>query len=395
MELETLRRQVAALEDWVIGVRRELHRHPELGLEERWTAGYIAEQLDALAIPYQTGVAGTGIVGLIRGGHSGKTVALRADMDALPITEQTGLAYASEAPGKMHACGHDAHLAILLGAARVLGSMARELTGNIKLLFQPAEETVGGAQRMIDAGCLEEPRVDYALGLHVTPAVRAGQILMRYGKVTASSDDLVIVTQGRAAHAAYPEAGVDAVVLAASVVLGLQTVIARNLSPLDSAVISLGRIEGGSRENILAERVEMRGTLRTLTPETRMVLQGKISELAAGICSAMGGTCTVEFHPGYAPVINDDAVSGVVDVNARKILGAENVIYKEFPSLGVEDFGCFAACVPSAFYYLGAGNPDQGIVFPAHSPQFQIDESCLATGILLQVVHALTLLEGV
>lgn len=395
MDLEALRRQVIEIEEWVIGLRRDFHRHPELGMEERWTAQYIARQLEALEISYQAGVARTGVVGLIRGGHSGKTVALRADMDALPILEQTGLDYASEQPGKMHACGHDAHLAILLGATRLLGSMARELTGNVKLLFQPAEETVGGAQPMIGAGCMENPHVDYVLGLHMTPAARSGQILMRYGKVTASSDELQIVVEGRAAHAAYPEAGVDAIVLAASVVLGLQTVISRNLSPLDSAVITLGRIDGGTQENILADRVMLRGTLRALTPETRSTLQGRIREVATGICAGMGGRCAVQFRPGYPSTINDDAVVRVVEANARRLLGPENVLYKEFPSLGVEDFGYFAAHAPGAFYYLGAGNPEQGIVYPAHNPRFQIDEACLKTGVLLQVAHTLALLEGV
>lgn len=245
METASIVHQVNAIEDWLIGIRREFHQHPELGLEEFWTSAKIAAMLQEMDIPYQHRVAGTGIVGMIRGKTPGRTVALRADMDGLPIHEQTGLDYASMNSGKMHACGHDAHIAILLGAAKVLNELRPQLAGNIKLLFQPAEESVGGAKSMIAAGCLENPQVDYVLGLHVTPAAEAGQILLRQGQLTAASDDVRISVQGRSAHAAYPEEGVDAIVIAAHILIALQSVVSRCISPLKSGVVTIGKIAGG------------------------------------------------------------------------------------------------------------------------------------------------------
>lgn len=390
---QTLIEKVMAIEPWLIAVRREFHRHPELGLAEHWTAGKIAALLEEMGIPHRTGIAETGIVGIIAGGKSGKTVALRADMDALPIREETGLSYASINEGRMHACGHDAHLAILLGAARILNSLKTELSGNIKLFFQPAEETVGGAKPMIEAGCMENPNVDHALGLHVTPYAETGQILVRPGKICASSDSLTITVRGKSAHGAYPEAGIDAIVIAAQVITGLQTIVSRKLSPLDSGVITIGTIQGGLKENIIADQVRLGGTIRTLDQETRAKIQRQIRELVSGIAAGLGGEGLVQFEAGYPPVINDEQIVKVIQSNAAILLGKENVLYKEYPSMGVEDFAYFCQAAPSAFYYLGCGNRSLGITAPGHSSQFQIDEACLKIGVLLQVVNALSLLK--
>ncbi|HHZ19953.1 MAG TPA: amidohydrolase [Firmicutes bacterium] len=393
MNTEALHRQVDAIIDWVVETRRALHQHPELGMEEHQTAEKIAAALAEIGIPYTPGVAGTGIIGIITSGAPGKTVALRADMDALPIQEQTGLAYASRIPGKMHACGHDAHMAIQLGAARVLHEMRNELCGTVKLLFQPAEETTGGAQPMIAAGCMDNPLVDYVLGLHVTPQLETGEIWVRYGTLTASSDVFRITVHGKSAHAAYPEESVDAIVIAAQLITSLQTIIARNVSPLTSAVLTLGKIQGGTKENIIADTVELSGTMRTLDQEVRAMMKARIRSIADGICTSMGGSCTVEFEEGYMPIVNNNDVVDVIVQNAEQLLGKAGVIYKENPSLGVEDFAFFCHRCPGAFYYLGCGNKAKGITAPGHSPFFQIDEDCLKIGVLLQAVNTLSLLN--
>lgn len=392
IQTQTLIAKVMEIEPWLIAVRRDFHRHPELGLAERWTSGKIAMFLEEMGIPHRTGIAETGVVGIIEGGKPGKTIALRADMDALPIQEETGLSYASINEGRMHACGHDAHLAILLGAARILNSLKTELSGNIKLFFQPAEETVGGAKPMIEAGCMENPKVDHVLGLHVTPYAETGQILVRPGKICASSDSLTITVRGKSAHGAYPEAGTDAIVIAAQVIIALQTIVSRNLSPLDSGVITIGTIQGGLKENIIADQVHLGGTIRTLAPETRAKIQSKIQEVVVGVAAGLGGEGLVQFEAGYPPVINDEQIVKVIQSNAAVLLGKENVLYKEYPSMGVEDFAYFCQAAPSAFYYLGCANHNLGIIAPGHSSKFQIDEACLKTGVLLQVANALSLL---
>lgn len=389
---QTLLAKITVIEPWLIEIRRDFHRHPELGMAEFRTSKKIAGLLEDLGISHRTGVANTGIVGIIEGGKPGKTVALRADMDALPIPEETGLSYASEIEGKMHACGHDAHMAVLLGAAHVLNSMKNELSGNIKLFFQPAEETDGGAKPMIDAGCMEDPHVDYVLGLHVTPYAEAGQIMVRPGKICASSDGFTITIRGKSAHGAYPEEGTDAIVIAAQVITSLQTIVSRNLSPMDAAVVTIGTINGGFKENIIADQVCLGGTIRTLDPETRANIQMRIQSIVSAVASGLGGEGLVEFEMGYPPVINNDEVVKVVETNAISLLGKENVLFKEYPSMGVEDFSYFCQAAPGAFYYLGCSNKTQGINAPGHNCKFQIDENCLKIGVLLQVVNALSLL---
>lgn len=393
MTIDALRKQVDAITDWLIQTRREFHQHPELGMEEYWTSETIARHLDTLGIPYQSGVAKTGIVGLIAGGKPGKTVALRADMDALPIQEETNLPYASICEGRMHACGHDAHVAILLGVAKILSAIQSDLPGTVKLFFQPAEETDGGAKPMIEAGCMENPAVDFVLGLHVTPYIDTGKIWIKRGKLTASSDTIHITVYGRSSHAAYPEEGIDAIVMAAQVISGLQTIVSRNISPLNSGVLTLGTIQGGFKDNIIADHVRISGTMRTLDPKIRSLMKERIQEVATGICQGMGGQCTVQFEEGYMPIINHDDVVEVIEKNAIALLGRENVLHKEYPSMGVEDFSFFCHKAPGAFFYLGCGNKTEGIVAPGHSPAFRIDENCLKIGVLLQIVHTIALLK--
>lgn len=335
---------------------------------------------------------GTAVVGLVRGARPGKTVALRADIDALPIREETGAEYASARDGLMHACGHDAHTAILLGAARWFSEHRADLAGNVKLLFQPAEETDGGAEIMISGGCLENPRVDYVLGLHVMPYLPVGRIETKKGALNGSSTSLGFTVRGLSCHAAYPERGVDAIMIAAHVVTALHSLVSRCVSPLEAAVLTIGTIHGGTVSNIVADEVTMKATLRTTSDATRDLLVARARAIVENIAGSLGGTGSVDVSYGYTALVNDPAVVDVVAAAADDILGPGSVDWKEKPSMGVEDFSFFCRERPGAFYHLGCGNEARGITSPLHSPTFDIDEDCLPLGVAMQVASTLKLL---
>lgn len=383
-----------AILPWMVEIRRDLHQHPELGLEEHRTARQVQVRLNELGIEHVDGIGGTGVLGLIRGGEEGPAVALRADLDALPLTDAKDVPYKSQVPGRMHACGHDFHTAVLLGAARLLAERRRELPGTVKLLFQPAEETVGGARLLIEAGVLENPRVQAIFGLHVDAGLPVGQVGLRYGQRNASSDNLVITIHGRSSHAAYPSGGVDSIVVAAQVITGLQSVVSRNVDARDSAVITLGTIEGGTQGNIVASRVRMVGTVRCLNQSIRELVLRRVRETAEGIASGLGARAEVEIEPSYDPLVNDDAMVDVVRECARRLLGPENVVVVGRPNMGVEDFAFYLSHVPGAFYALGVRNEQAGIVHPVHHELFDADERALAIGAALQVLNALAVLES-
>ncbi len=391
IEAEKLRADARDLSPWLVELRRTIHRHPELGLEETATADLIERTLDGLGIEH--GRRGTAVVGLVRGAAPGPTVALRADIDALPIQEATGAGYASEIPGVMHACGHDAHATILLGVARWFAERRAELAGNVKLLFQPAEETCGGAETMIKDGCLENPHVDYTLGLHVMPYLPVGRIETKKGALNGSSTDLRMAIRGKSCHAAYPELGVDAIMVSAHVVSALHSLVSRYVSPLESAVLTIGTIAGGTRSNIIADEVTMRATLRTTSEATRDLLVGKVRALVESVPASFGGSGSLEVEYGYAALVNDPGVVDQVAEAASDILGPGTVDWKEKPSMGVEDFSFFCRERPGAFYHLGCGNADKGIGSPLHTATFDIDEDCLPLGVAMQVACALRLLE--
>ena len=383
------------LEEEIREIRRHLHQYPGLSEHEEESAAYLAEKLEQWGIPYEMVLDGTGIVAVLQGDSEGPVVGLRADIDALPVQEETGLPYASKIPGVMHACGHDAHAAILMGVAKVLSGMSCRLKGTVKFFFQPAEESVGGAQRMIDAGCLENPHVDYVLGLHVAPEYETGQVGIRYGKMYAASDMIDITVRGKGAHGAQPEAGVDSIMAAAAILNGIQPVISRNVAPTDSAVCSIGKIHGGTVRNQIADCVEMSGIIRTLDPKTRIEVLNRIQVTAEGIGQVMGAEVYFHVTESYGPLINDDAVTAAVERNAKELLGGENVFREEVPELGCEDFSYFAAARPACYFHLGCSSPeaapDQRPVL--HNSCFQIDEHCMMTGVALQVKNVLALLE--
>ena len=381
--------------DELVQIRRDFHMHPELSQNELGTQRKIREYLNKWGIENYTCVE-TGVVGIIRGKNKGKTVGIRGDIDALPIHEENDVPYRSLTPGVMHACGHDAHAAIVLGTAKIIKELADSedsINGNVKIFFQPAEETIGGAERMIREGCIEEQKVDYVLGLHVQPYLNAGKVELKYGKLNASTDSISIRLKGKAAHGAYPDNGIDSIVMAGSVITALQSIVSRNTSPLDSVVISLGKISGGIKDNIIADEVIITGTLRTLDDKTRKYTKERISSIVDNVAAAFGGEGLTTFHEGYQALINDDEIVDVIRESAEKLFGKENVQFKEFPSLGAEDFSYFLDIAKGAFFHLGCGNSLRGITYPLHTEHFDIDEECLKVGVRLQVENILFLLK--
>ena len=377
----------------LVEIRRDIHKHPELGLTEYRTANQIEKYLKAWDVEVLGRINETSVMGLIEGNPGEKTIGLRADIDALPIQEETHVEYASVYPGKMHACGHDVHTTILLGTAYVLQQLKDEYKGNVKLFFQQAEETVGGAKAMIEAGCLENPEVDHVLGLHVTPELNAGEVGFNYGQSYASSDEIIIEVFGKQAHGAYPHTGIDAILIASHIIVGLQNIISRNVSPFDPAVLSMGIIEGGTAANIIASHVKINGTLRTLDKKTREYMKKRIFEIADNIAEAYDGEIKLTIEPSYDALINSDNVVDEVREVATEFLGEDKVAIIKHPSLGVEDFAYFAEAVPSCFYRLGIANQQLEIQSALHENTFNVDEEAIKTGVCLQVLSVLSLLN--
>lgn len=389
MNYDYVKRRAEELSPWVIDMRRQLHMQPELGGQEENTQRFLLAKLNELNIETYTYPGQHAVVGLIRGTFPGKTFALRADMDALPIQETTGLPFASQIPGRMHACGHDAHMAIALGAAKLLMENRDKIHGQVKLLFEPAEETTGGAQDMVAAGCLENPHVDAVFGLHMLPDQPAGVVFTKPGCVSGASNAINITVGGVGCHGAYPERGVDAVAIAAQIITALQTLVSRNVSPLDSAVVTLGKITGGTARNVICDHLEIEGTLRTLKPETRTMLKKKLHEIPAAIATSMGGSAKIEVLDGYGAVYNDEALHDQFLALAEGMVGEKSIVPRVYPSLGVESFSYFVANTPGVYYDLGCG-----IGSALHTCNFHVDESCLKTGAELQAAMALDFLKG-
>jgi amidohydrolase len=386
-------------EPQVIKHRRHIHQHPELGNRETETAAYVAAHLRQLGLEVQTGVAKTGVVAVLRGGKPGKVVALRADMDALPVTEEVDLPFASKVRstydgkevGVMHACGHDAHTGMLLGVAEVLAQLKDRLPGTVKFIFQPAEEGApegeeGGAELMVKEGVLKRgPKPDVIFGLHAFPQYEAGQIAYRAGGFLASSDDLQITVRGRQTHGAAPWLGVDPIVVASQIVLGLQTVASRQMDSTKAPVIvTIGKIEGGVRSNIIPDEVVMKGTLRALDADMRTDLQRRVRRTAEQIAESAGATAlvTIGAESSYPVTYNDPELTARMLPTLRRVAGGKNVV--ESPAiLGAEDFSFFAQKVPGLFLALGVRSPGAKLeAFPAnHSPRFHIDESSLKLGV--------------
>lgn len=382
------------LEDEIIQIRRDLHQIPELGEAEFNTGKYICQKLDEWGVAYRDKVADTGIVALVTGAYPGKTVAMRSDIDALPITEDTGLPFASKNPGVMHACGHDAHISIALITCFVMSRIKDQLHGNVKFFFQPAEETIGGAERMIQDGCMHNPEVDYVLGLHVEPKYDIGDIGIRYGKMYAGSDMFNVDITGKGAHGAHPEDGTDAIAIAANIINTVQTVVSRTVGATNSAVVTFGMIQGGTVRNQIADSVHMEGIMRTLDPQTRLDVRGKVGKIVCSVAEAMGGKADFTVTESYGPLINADEVTQIVEANATAMVGKDHIIIEKEPDLCCEDFSYFALEKPGCYFHLGCYSEGNGPRVDLHHPQFTIDERCLIMGVRLQSANILSILEG-
>ncbi len=379
---DRLKAEIDELVPDLVAMRRDLHEHPELAFEEVRTSGIVAQRLKALGLEVQTGVAKTGVVGVLRGengngnGKQTKTIAIRADMDALPIYEMNNVDYRSTVDGKMHACGHDGHTSILLAVADILSKRRAELAGNVKFVFQPAEERVGGAEPMVKEGAMEG--ADGVIGLHLISTYPVGRIGVRSGAVFASADKFTLTVRGKGGHAAMPQEAVDPIVVAAYIVTALQTLISRETSPFSPAVITIGTITAGSAFNIIPETAQLQGTMRSFSKEHREMLLSRITELAMGIAGAMNATCEVELQDGCPPCVNDADMTAVVYKAAVKTVGESKVDDgEEVMTTGSDDMSYFLEAVPGCYFIVGANNPAKDAKFPHHHPRFNIDEDAL------------------
>ncbi|MBZ9636230.1 M20 family metallopeptidase [Clostridium sp. FP1] len=370
------------IESELIEIRRDLHENPELGFNLFRTSQKVKDFLSNEGIEFYE-VAGTGVCAIIRG-KGEKTIALRSDMDALPLEDKKTCSYASKTLGKMHACGHDAHTTILLGTAKILNSMKDEIRGNVKLFFEPAEETTGGAPLMIKEGVLENPSVDAVIGLHVEEWLEAGTVGLKRGDAYAASNPFTIKIIGKGGHGASPHMTIDPIVIASNVIISLQNIVSREIPPTDAAVITIGSIHGGTAQNIIPEQVTISGIIRTMKSEHREYIKKRLVQVVEGIVHSMRGKCEIDIEESYPCLYNNDKLAEMFEKKASELIGDDNVYKLDQPTMGVESFAYFSMERPSLFYFLGSGNAEKGIVNPAHGSLFDIDESCLKVGVAMQ-----------
>jgi amidohydrolase len=371
----------------VVATRRDLHEHPELGFEEHRTAALVAERLGALGFEVHSGIGKTGVVGVLRGARPGKTIMLRADMDALPIDEENQVPYRSREAEHMHACGHDGHVAMLLGAARIVMSRKDDVAGTVCFLFQPAEEGKGGAKAMVEDRVLERFGIERAYGLHLASAHPVGQVGFREGAFYASSDSIEITVEGKGGHGASPHLSIDPIYVASQFVVGLQQVVSRNIDPIEPAVVTIGAIHGGTTHNVIPSRVKLLGTVRAFDAGVRAKMAERIERVLRGICESSGATYTFEYLWRYPVTTNDVEQTRYVKALAERVVSAEHLA--DVPKLmGAEDFSFFAERVPACFFTIGSnGGPDSA--WPHHHARFDIDESALQSGVRMMIALAL------
>ena len=385
----TILDQAQQIQPHLVQLRREFHAHPEISSHETETARRIVAELENIGgYTIRTGISGNGVLADLEGGLPGTKIALRADMDALQITEETGLPFASENPGVMHACGHDNHITMLLGAAQLLVKMRDQLHGSVRLIFQPAEELspVGGSRGMIEAGVLDD--VDAIFGLHVWPELPMGTFGTKPGPLMASSDHFSVYIDGRSSHGAKPDAGIDAVVAGSQFVTAAQTIVSRNTDPLQSAVITIGRFQGGTRYNIVAGESDLEGTCRTFNPQVRELAEHRLNDVLKGICTLSGCTGELKYEHGYCSVINDPKETDYLLKAAASLFGAEKAVTVDAPSMCAEDFAFYLTKRPGAFAWLGTALPDEP-AWPLHNCHFNVPEEILWRGAALLTQLAL------
>lgn len=375
--MDDLKQSVGALKGQIVDYRRSLHQIPETGFTERKTSAFVAEELNRLGLTVETGIAQYGVVGLLSGDSPGKTVMLRADMDALPILEDTGLSFASTHEGVMHACGHDGHMAMVLGAAQVLTRMRDRIKGQVKFLFQPAEEGPGGAKPMVAAGVMENPTVDYAIGGHLWPALPQGTVGVKAGPLMAAMDKFELKITGRGGHGAMPHMCIDPIDTAVQVVNALQRIVSRQMNPLNPSVVTVGSFNGGSSFNIIPDTVELSGTTRTFDRDIWQSWPERMEKIIRGVCDAMGATYELDYQQGYPPTINDADAAELAGRCAALVVGKENVLEPE-STMGGEDMSFYLEKAKGCFIFLGVGTDGCA---PLHNSRFDFDEGVLLTGV--------------
>jgi amidohydrolase len=376
-----IRPAIRTLQPQLVEWRRLLHQHPELGFQEHLTAELIVKKLTQWGIPHQTGVAQTGIVAIVTGQHPGRTLAIRADMDALPIQEANQVPYRSLHDGKMHACGHDGHTAIALGTAYYLSQHPESFAGTVKFIFQPAEEGPGGAKPMIEAGVLKNPDVDAIIGLHLWNNLPVGTVGIREGALMAAVELFNCTIQGKGGHGAMPHQTVDSIVVGAQVVTALQTIMSRNVDPLKAGVVTVGEFHSGRAHNVIADTAKMSGTVRYFDPGLKGFFQERMEQIIAGVCQSQGATYSLEYWSLYPPVLNDRAIAQLVRSVAETVIETPAGVVPDCQTMGGEDMSFFLQEVPGCYFFLGSANADKGLAFPHHHPRFDFDETALGTGV--------------
>ncbi len=388
-----IKHEAEQLFSYTRALRRDFHQHPELGFNEIRTAGVITRELTGMGYQVTTGLGKTGVVGVLKGPADGPTVLLRFDMDALPIQEENTTDYASLNPGVMHACGHDCHVSVGLTCARMFAAHLSDLKGTIKLVFQPSEETGNGALSMINDGALDGPLPDFALGLHVWNLKPVGWFGITEGPMMAGANRITFKITGSGGHGAQPYLTIDPMITATQIVTALQTVVSRNISPLDGAVLSITHMEGGSAFNVIPSTVSAEGTIRAFTPEVRQTIVNRFEEIVKGIASAMHCSAETAVDPGTHPVINDKKVAQKVTANARELF-PDAIIENNYQTMGAEDMSEFLMRIPGCFFFIGSANQEKGLAFPHHHPCFDVDEDCLPLGVALLVKTTMDLLSS-
>jgi amidohydrolase len=377
----------ARLTPRLLEIRRHIHSHPELSGQEYQTSAYVAGVLSSSGLHVQEGIGKTGVIGeLASTGEDQRILAIRTDMDALPIQERTGLDFASKETGIMHACGHDVHTTVGLGTAMVLSRLSESLPGKVRFLFQPAEEIAQGATWMVKDGAMQD--VSAILGVHVFPSIPGGRVGLRYGALTAAADDLEITIIGESGHGARPHEAIDAIWIASQVITTLQQAISRTQNPLRPVVLSIGQINGGRAPNIIADKVSLRGTVRSLHPESRANLPQWIENIVSSVCSAYGAKCQVDYRQGVPSVQNDYALTQLLQSSAEEAWGSDCVQVLPEPSLGAEDFSVYLDHAPGSMFRLGVGFPERTINHPLHHPQFEVNEAAIITGVVTMAYTA-------
>ncbi|NLY20512.1 MAG: amidohydrolase [Tissierellia bacterium] len=388
-----IKKEIESLKEELIDLRRDFHKYPELGFEEYRTSEKIAEYLKSLGIEVHTNVAKTGVVGLLRGDTDGKTLLMRADMDALSVTEENDVTYKSLNEGKMHACGHDGHMAMLLVAAKILSRNKDRICGNIKFVFQPNEEDAG-AKYMVEEGVLENPHVDAAMAIHLWSPIETGKMSICEGPVMGAMDIFKIIIKGKGGHTAMPQYAIDPVIVAAQIITGSQVIATKQINPLTPTIVSFAKVDAGTSSNIIPEFVEMQGTLRYLYKGGSDSIEKpreRLEKIVKGICETFDTTYEIEFQSSNFTVENDKELTALVRKNGVRLVGEENLV--PYQTMAGEDFSEFTTNIPSTFYFVGMGNKEKGTDYPHHHPKFDIDEDALEIGVEMHIRSALDYLS--